>query len=307
MAWSDSRMTFDLVELRWIDHGRGDDDRTARAMQLAGLPSVSGTWNEAFVLRAPDSVSGASAGETWHAGLPRKFRAHLRRMEKRADEAGGFRRVTWRPRGSAYGEANARLDLYDDCVAVAERSWQADPDRGVTLCTPATAPFLRDVHVAAARSGAVQIDLVYLRERPACERERPIAFAYGYTWNGSYFGLRNGFDPAFSEFAPGAVVTVQAIERALNAGDTTIDLGPGSGAYKQTFGALPCPIGCRTHFPPYSLKAQLLRGKRWLRPSVLGRYDDARPKGEASAQPAESHAARVDASDAIETPKFIDA
>lgn len=297
MAWSDPRMTFDLVELRWIDHQRGDDDRAAQAMDLAGLPSVSGIWNEAFVLHRPPHVQGASAGEAWHASLPRKFRAHLRRMEKRADEAGGFRRVTYRPRGAAYGEGDPRLDLYDDCLAVAERSWQADPERGVTLCTPATAPFLRDMHLAAARIGAVQMDVVYLGDRPDSHRERPIAFAYGYTWNGSYFGLRNGFDPAYSEYAPGAVATVQAIERALDAGDKTIDLGPGSGGYKKTLGAVPCPIGCRTHFPPYSLKAQLLRVKRWLRPSVLGRYDDARPKGEPVEEPAES-----DAPQAVEPP-----
>jgi CelD/BcsL family acetyltransferase involved in cellulose biosynthesis len=300
MAWSDSRMTFDLVELRWIDHERGDDDRVAQAMELAGLPSVAATWNEAFLLRSPGPVGESSAGEAWHASLPRKFRAHLRRMEKRADEAGGFRRVTWRPRGSAYGDDDPRLDLYDDCLAVAERSWQADPERGVTLCTPATAPFLRDVHIAAARAGAVQIDLVYLRDQP-------IAFAYGYTWNGSYFGLRNGFDPDFSEYAPGAVATVQALERALDAGDVTIDLGPGSGGYKRTLGGLPCPIGCRTHFPPYSLKAQLLRAKRWLRPSALGRYDDARPKDDEVVQPAENDAAPSAAADAVESPKLVDA
>lgn len=274
-ALEDSELAFDLVELRWLDREAGDDDRAAKGMELAGLPGISGTWNEAFVLRSPGD------GDAWRASLPRKLRHNLRRMEKRADEAGGFERITYRPRGSAYGDDDPRFDLYDACVAIAEKSWQADPARGVTLSTRATAAFLRDVHVAAARSGAVQIDLLRLGGRP-------IAFAYGYTWNGSYFGLRNGFDPEYAAYGPGAVATVQAIERAIDAGDRTLDLGPGSGAYKQTLGALPCPIGCRTHYSPFSLKAQLLRAKRWLRPSVLGRYDDARPKEEPSSSPVES-------------------
>ena len=71
-------------------------------------------------------------------------------------------------------------------MAVAGRSWQGDADDGTTLSHPAVRDFLRDVHAAAARQGAVDLGLLLLAGRP-------LAFIYHYHYAGRFYGLRKGF------------------------------------------------------------------------------------------------------------------
>ena len=87
-------------------------------------------------------------------------------------------------------------------------------------------PFLRDVHLAAVRSGAADLNLLYVDGVP-------IAFLYGYHYRGYIDLIRAGFDPAWSKLAPGNVLWRRVIQDSFERRDRVLDMGPGCLDYKQ--------------------------------------------------------------------------
>jgi CelD/BcsL family acetyltransferase involved in cellulose biosynthesis len=254
--------SWDVLDLRWIDVDRTDLGRTQRAMAQAGFPPYAQKWDRTSLVEFPD---------TWHSywhGREGKFRKNIDRLHRRMTEMGRVRLVRLCADPASPGKADPRWDLYDTCVALAQRSWQGTRGDKTNLCDREVGRFLRDVHAAATASGAVDLCLLYFDDEPA-------AFMYNYRWHGTVYGLRRGFDPRFRDLRPGLVLHKLMLEDGYQRGDRVYDLGTGSHSSK-----LPWRTGMQTsyrfsYFASFDFRAQLLKWSRWLRRCVRGEQDIA--------------------------------
>ena len=178
---------WDLLDLRWIDADGDDLGRTERAMGDAGFRPCGQKWDQTSLAELPHSWC-----DYWQTREP-KFRKNIDRLESRMAAAGKVELVRFRGDEDAYDAP--RWDLYDTCIALAERSWQGTGGDRTNLCHDEASGYFRDAHAAAAKLGAVDVNLLYVNGLPA-------AFAYNYQWHGSVYGLRKGFDPDFANLPP---------------------------------------------------------------------------------------------------------
>jgi CelD/BcsL family acetyltransferase involved in cellulose biosynthesis len=116
--------------------------------------------------------------------------------------------------------------LYESCENLASISWQDGLVDGNTLHHEEVKPFLRDLHEAAVKEGGSDLTLLMLNGRP-------IAFTYGYHFQGYVDLMRVGFDPALAKFAPGNVLWTRLIEDSYARGDKVLDYGPSCLDYKR--------------------------------------------------------------------------
>ena len=244
-----TRRDWDVVELRWLA-GQDHAEIAQKAFQMAGLQCYRTTWYETAV------IDVAGTWEQYLAAHTSKWRNNLRRWERRINQLGQIRYLRFRPGPSAAGDDDPRWDLYETCEEIARRSWQGSSQTGTTLSHASVRPFLRDAHQAAARLGAVDLNLLYLDDRP-------LAFAYNYHWQGRLFGLRVGYDAEQAQDGAGNYLYSSAIRDSFARGDRLYDLGPGSLEIKRYFLTRLHPIWRVSHFAWGSPRAQLLRLKRW--------------------------------------------
>ncbi|HBO45938.1 MAG TPA: cellulose biosynthesis protein [Planctomycetaceae bacterium] len=238
---------WDLLDLRWVDEDGADEGRTAEIMESSDFEPRRQKWDRAAVVEMDGTWD-----DYWQARTP-KWRESVRRYHRRLEEAGRLEFVRYRPEP---GENDPRWDLYDACVAVAEASWQGESTDGTTLCHKSVAPFLRDAHEAAVRTGWLDLCLLKLDGRP-------IAFAYNYRRGGRVFGLRTGFDPAAAELGPGKVLQYLMFKDGFDRGDKHFDMGVGSLEVKQHWLTSIVTSYRLTCFSSNNVRAQLLRLKRW--------------------------------------------
>lgn len=246
---------WDILELRWVDPAGVDRGQTERAMRASGFQTYSTIWEQAAVV----DLSGS--WDDYLASRTSKWRNNLRRAERRLAAQGRIDHVRYRPRGQKHGEEDPRWDLYNLCETVARRSWQNFATNGTTLSHRSVRQFLRHVHVAATKAGAVDLNLLLLDRKP-------LAFAYNYHCRGEVFGLREGYDANLSREGAGTVLTARSIEDSFRRGDRLLNLGAGYLDGKRRFLTRIVPIYRYSHFPPGTARAQLLRLKRrvqqWL-------------------------------------------
>ncbi|MDZ7618432.1 MAG: GNAT family N-acetyltransferase, partial [Patescibacteria group bacterium] len=155
-----SSRDWDFLELRWCGAPGTDLRHYDAAMQAAGLQSHATIWDRTAVV----DLRGDWA--TYFAGRPSSLRNNFRRRQKHLAAIGELRFERYRPRGEAAGDAEPRWDLYEGCEQLAGRSWQARACDGTTLSSESIRPFLREVHAAAVRLGAVDVNLLRLDGRP---------------------------------------------------------------------------------------------------------------------------------------------
>ncbi|MBN1908847.1 MAG: GNAT family N-acetyltransferase [Pirellulales bacterium] len=244
-----TKQDWDMLDLRWVDQSRVDHGRTKAGMQSAGFVPVEQAWNESAVIDMEGTWK-----DYWMSRTP-KWRKNVCRNTRRLGERGRVSFLRYRPEGAAYGDGDPRWDLYDACVELARQSWQGSAQDGTTLCHEGVAPFLRDVHAAAARTGALDLCLLLVDGKP-------VAFIYCYYYQGRIYGLRMGFDPAWAEVGPGTVLLGKMIEDSYARGDEHLDLGVGYMACKEKWLTDRVKSYRYTHFSG-SLRAQALRLKRW--------------------------------------------
>jgi CelD/BcsL family acetyltransferase involved in cellulose biosynthesis len=252
---------WDVLDLRWIDVDTTDLGRTERAMTQAGFRPCKQKWDRTSLVQLP---------ETWQAywqGREAKFRKNIDRLQRRADEQGRVKLIRYRPE-AAGGEVDPRWDLYDACVGLAQRSWQGENGDKTNLCHAEVGGFLRDAHAAAARLGAVDLNLLYFNDEPA-------AFMYNYRWHDAVYGLRRGFDPRFRHLRPGLILQKAMLEDGHRRGDRSYDLGTGSHDTKHPWRTNVQTSYRFTFFPALDLRAQLLWWSRWLRRRLQGEHDIA--------------------------------
>jgi CelD/BcsL family acetyltransferase involved in cellulose biosynthesis len=241
---------WDVLDLRWIDGDRTDGGRTKRAMAMVGFRPQEQPWMRGAVIELPDTWD-----EYWQ-DRPRRWRENVRRCQRRLADIGAVTYVRYRPDGIAYGDGDPRCDLFDACIATAERSWQSGSATGNTLSSPEVQSFLRDAHEAAARAGALDLNLLLVDDRPA-------AFAYNYHVDGRVFGLRKGYDPEFRAGSPGVVLDRLMLEDGLARGDLHYDMGIGALEAKRHWITDTVTSYRMTHFSRKTARGQALRLKRW--------------------------------------------
>ncbi|MDF1739416.1 MAG: GNAT family N-acetyltransferase [Verrucomicrobiales bacterium] len=149
-------------------------------------------------------------------------RRNVERCARRLSELGEVTYLRSRP------EAGSTPDWshYEACEKLASMSWQDGLVDGNTLHHEEVKPFLRDVHEAAVKEGCSDLTLLMLDGRP-------VAFTYGYYFQGYLDLMRVGFDPSLAKFAPGNVLWTRLIEDSYALGDKILDYGPSCLDYKK--------------------------------------------------------------------------
>lgn len=109
---------------------------------------------------------------------------------------------------------------------VSQRSWQGKR-MGLRLSQEER---FRAHFDALARLGALRSYLLF-------HKDHPIAFVYGWQWNGRFEYEEIGYDGAFAEQGPGRVLLYRVLEDLI-AHDTpeVLDFGCGDAEYKRVFG-----------------------------------------------------------------------
>ncbi len=245
---------WDVLDLRWIDADGADLGRTERSMSQAGFRARGQKWDLVSLIELPD---------TWHEywfGRQPKFRREVDRVQRRMIEQGRTEFVRSR--------MDERCDLYDACVSLAARSWQGDHGDKTSLCHGQYGDFFRAAHAAAAEYGAADINLLYFEGQT-------VAFCYNYSWNGTVYALRKGFDPRFARLSPGLVLQKLMLEDGHRRGDRLYDFGTGDHHSKAAWRTSVHANYRFTYFPATVLRAQLLWWNRWLRGRLRGERDIA--------------------------------
>ena len=238
-----SRRDWDLIDLRWLGVTPTDCQQTADLLTATGETPVCHLLDQTAVIQMPENWEAYLASRTG------KWRNNLKRWQRKADELGEVTYLRYRPEG------DPRWDLFDQCVAVAEASWQGDSSDGTTISHESIQPFIRDCHEAAAARGCVDLNLMYLNQKP-------VAFGYNYCYQGRVFGMRVGYDPAVKSCSAGSLMYAHMISDACHRGDDYFDLGPGSLDCKRQVWTDVLPIYRLTCYRKYSLPQQLMRIKR---------------------------------------------
>ncbi|MBI1902126.1 MAG: GNAT family N-acetyltransferase [Planctomycetia bacterium] len=250
-----TRRDWDVLELRWVDAEGVDGGRSETALREAGFPPIRSRRGETAI------IDLAGTWESFLAARSSKWRNNLKRWQRRLEEQGDVRYLRHRPRGAAHGDADPRLDLLDPCIEIARKSWQGSSETGTTLSHESIQPFLRDLHVAAAAEGGLDMNLLYFNDRP-------MAFAYNYTYRGHVFGLRIGYDPEISRDGVGNIMYMHALRDSFQRNDHTYDMGPGSLECKRHLWSRVQPVYRYSFYRPTGIRAQLVRFKRladgWL-------------------------------------------
>ena len=242
---------WDMCDLRWIDNDRLDHGRTHSALETAGMLATKRVWQPTAVV---DLESGWDA---YFAGMSSKQRNNLRRCEKRVAELGDVELIRHRPLGSAQGDDDPRWDIYDDCLEVARRSWQADATDGTTISHASDREFFRETYALAVKNGMADLNLLRVGGRP-------IAFSYNYHHDGYVMGIRLGYDANLTREGAGHVMHHRMLRDSFERGDRVFDLGVGSLDVKKIWQTGLVNSYSYTHYSLSSPRSQILRLKHWL-------------------------------------------
>jgi CelD/BcsL family acetyltransferase involved in cellulose biosynthesis len=279
----DTRRDWDVFDLRWIDADDVQRFDVPAALDGATFKCESQVWHTSA------QVEIAEGWDAYWRSRKSTWRSNVRRCEKLLSRHGTLEHVRYRPSGGENGDGEPRWDLYDTCVALAERSWQGSSTGGTTLSHATVREYLRAAHESAAKCGAVDLNLLLLDGKP-------IAYAYNYCWDGWVYGVRSGYDASATQDGAGTTLLAKMIEDSCRHGDRLIDLGPNYLENKRYWLTRLQPAFHYTVFNSARLRAQAMRlkrvVKRWLG-SATGAENLARPETKQSAnRPEEIEASR---------------
>ena len=244
---------WDMIDMRWTSDGH----RTETAMDQVGLANERSVWCHSA------QVEMSEGWDAYWAGRTSKWRNNHRRNLRKLAERGAVRYEHYRPAGATQGDSDPRWDLYEHCEQIAERSWQGTSTTGTTLTHESVRAFLRDVHEVAARTGALDMHVLYVDDRP-------VAYCYNYHVAGYVGGLRSGFDPEFASQGAGTVLYMMALETSFAHGDDTYDFGPDYLDVKRHITNQTRTSYCYSHYAPLNFAAQNTRTRRWLKRRTQG-------------------------------------
>lgn len=247
-----SRRDWDILELRYVCSSDTKQKQTEGCLKGQGFQAYK------TIMKYTSLIDLQGTWEDYLASQTSKWRNNLKRWQRKLEEKGRVSHLRYRPGGEAQGEGDPHWDLYEACEEIARRSWQGSSEDGTTLSHDSISPFLREVHAAAAKKGALDLNLLLVADTPS-------AFVYNYHYQGYVYGLRIGYDPDVSMNGPGNVLYTLIIKDSFARGDHTYDLGPGSLKCKEYFKTGVEPITMYTHYHPFSPRAHLVRLNQWVK------------------------------------------
>jgi CelD/BcsL family acetyltransferase involved in cellulose biosynthesis len=256
---------WDMIELRWVPADGTVGGKTARSLRAAGMLTEKAEYQWTSIVEFPSTWREYLAGKS--PSMRRQFRHSVHDLV----ESGRGEYIRHRPAPAAEGDGDPRWDLYEMCESVAKESWQSAVTHGNTLTHDRVRGFFRDAHEAAARLGMVDINLFRLDGRP-------VAFLYGYHYNGNVSALRTGFDASHSGL--GSALLLRSIEDSCQRGDRSIDFGTGEREHKRRVRTRTESTYRLTYTPIHSWRSQAVRLTRWTKGRWTGQ-DEAVPAGTA--------------------------
>lgn len=231
----------DCISVEDLDHDtplwQAITERKADAAVLVAQPRPAQShWR----IRFPEA-----AGQYWKA-ISGKSRYKARLAARRLSHE------VWRYNGAQ--DVDAFLTAAGQ---VSERSWQ-----GKRLGQRLGPSERHRAHFQAlARLGALRSYVLH-------HQDRPVAFVFGWQWNGRFEYEKIGYDPALADHAPGRVLLYRVLEDLI--ADRTpreLDFGCGDAEYKRSFGThegTSGPLVIASH----SVKTQLWSGLHQTRAVV---------------------------------------
>lgn len=243
--------TWDVFVPRWTAHDTTDRGRTEHAMRLAGMPAKV----EDHAITSVLQIDRFANWEAYLSSRTAKVRHEIGRQRRQLerDFEVGFTRH--RPQPLRCGDGEPGWELYEQCLAIAVKSWQATSRTGNTLCHGSVAELLSDSHESAARLGMVDMNVLTLDGQPA-------AYYYGYHCRGEILGLRTGFDPNLPGGA-GSVLLSKLIEDSFDRGDRRLDMGVGSEAYKRRLRTTVETSSRLSHIATGAWRPRALQAAKW--------------------------------------------
>lgn len=178
----------------------------------------------------------------YEAGIKSSVRSNLRRLRRRLDERGAVTMDEVRG-GERLEQALAEV------MRVEGLSWKRGSGTAIDS-QQHTRDFYEHVARWASAHGWLRIDML-------CLDGNPIAVSLGIEANGVFFGVKMGYDPAYSRMAPGMLMVNDLVRRAFENGLSRFEMLGSDDAYKRTW----CPD---TH-EGIGLQA--------FAPSIVGRFD----------------------------------
>ena len=252
---------WDWIDLRWVDADGRDGGRTETAMRQVGFTPRRQAWKPTALIE-----TGGGWQEYW-GSRDKKFRHNV----ERCAASGRTGRSVLRPLPAARGGLRRRRSPLGplrrmrhagstQLAGLLDRRHDAQPRAGCRL------PPRRPCRGRAA--GGLDLSLLRLNGQP-------IAFIYGYHYDGHVDALRQGFDPQWAAYRPGLVLQQRVLEDGCRRGDRTFDLGVGSLDVKRHW-QTSLPMTYRfAHFPATVSRVQLLRLKRWFLERIHGEQHQA--------------------------------
>lgn len=247
----DGPKTWEVLRPRWIARETADRGRTETAMRVAGMRP----WIEQEATTSVIELGGFADWDDYLASRSSKVRHEIRRQRRRLEQTYQVDYTRYRTESVGSGGGDPRWDLYEQCVAVAERSWQSSSKSGNTITHSGVADFMQDIHESAARIGMVDMSLLYLDEQP-------VAYLYNLCCHGEVTGLRMGYDRELPVGA-GSVLLGYMIEDSLSRGDVRIDLGAGGEPYKKRLATTTASSSRLTYVAPRAIRPRALQAARW--------------------------------------------
>jgi CelD/BcsL family acetyltransferase involved in cellulose biosynthesis len=244
---------WDILDLRWVNRDEVDRERTPVSLATAGFPTRTSVW------RTTAFIDFAGDWQRYLATRSSKFRNNLRRAESSAAKAGEVTFERYRPRAVCDGGDESRWELFEECLTLAEQSWQAQSETGTTISHPDVREFFRDLFGVAGQCGALDVNLLRLNGRLA-------AFSYNVHANGMLSGLRLGYDPSIAAISPGRLLLARSVEDSFQRQDVRLDLGSETMSFKNAWLTRSLDSHRYTHYPLGSWRSQGLRLKHCLWP-----------------------------------------
>ena len=187
---------------------------------LAELRAAALAHRHSTIERVTDRqpcVQLSGSFDDYEAGLARKHRKELRRLQRRLEDEGS---VTFE-----FADGRERLDtLLDEGFAIEGSGWKTEAGTAINE-VPHERRFYTEIARWAASRGWLRLAFLRLDGRP-------LAFDFCLEAGGAFYALKGGYDIEYRRFGPGSLLTVESLRRAFEAGLESYEFLGADDAYK---------------------------------------------------------------------------
>jgi CelD/BcsL family acetyltransferase involved in cellulose biosynthesis len=190
--------------------------------------------------RCEDAATASLHGsfDDYMATRGSEFRRTVRRRLRALEAEGGAMRI------STAATVEADIATF---IRLHESRWSERGESRLVQLGPRLPRLLEAIAAQLVGSGRFRLWMVEVDGEAICADLSLVA-------GGEIVGINTGWDEAHKKLAPAQIVTIRKIEDAYERGETRLDMGWGSLAYKRAFAAGTDPIRWYSLIPP---------GRRW--------------------------------------------